>query len=95
MADETMARCVLELYRAATPNPHARWQPTRTAVPGLVLDAPADPFGPQQLALEVAHSLGAQIAHLPGLGHWWALQEPTRAAARLTAFWRSLDRPGN
>lgn len=93
MADETMARCALDLYRAATPNPHARWRPARTAVPGLVLDTPADPFGPEPLSLEVAHLLGAEIAHLPGLGHWWALQDPPRVAAELTAFWRSVDRP--
>ena len=85
MADETMARCVLDLYRAATPNSHARWRPARTAVPGLVLDAPADPSA-RNLSLEVARLLGAEIAHLPGLGHWWAPHDPTRAAAQPTAF---------
>jgi hypothetical protein len=93
MADATMARCVLDLCRAATPNPHTRWRPSRTAVPGLVLDAPADPFGPEPLSLEVAHLLGAEIAHLSGLGHWWALQDPARAVAQLTAFWSSVHRP--
>ncbi len=89
MADETMARCVLDLYRAATPNPHARWAAARSIVPGLVLDTPADPFGPQQQSLEVARTLGADVAHLDGLGHWWALQDPARVAAELTTFWKA------
>ncbi len=92
-ADPTMARCVLDLYRAATPNPHARWRPAPTAVPGLVLDTPADPFGPQQQALDVAQHLGARIAHLPGLGHWWALQDPARVADELHKFWHNMPCP--
>lgn len=87
MADERMASCVLDLYRAATPNPHARWTAAPTTVPGLVLDTPADPFGTRQQSLEVARTLDADIAHLDGLGHWWALRDPARVATELTTFW--------
>jgi pimeloyl-ACP methyl ester carboxylesterase len=86
-ADETMARCVLDLYRAAVPNPHALWTAAPTAVPGLVLDPSDDPFGPREQSLDVARSLGAQVAPLDGLGHWWALQDPARVAAELAVFW--------
>jgi hypothetical protein len=38
----------------------------------------------------MAGRLGARTERLDGLGHWWALQDPARAADVLTKFWASL-----
>jgi pimeloyl-ACP methyl ester carboxylesterase len=87
--DEEMAASILALYRSATPNPYSSWgdRLVRTSVPGLVLHPTDDPFGDESMAADVAQMLGARMEPLPGLGHWWQLQDPGRAAAVLTAFW--------
>lgn len=92
-ADETMAGCILDLYRSATPNPHADWGDdlAPTAAPGLVLHASDDPFGDETLAREMASTLGARFVTLDGLGHWWPFQGPKQAADALQAFWDELD----
>ncbi len=85
-----MGRCILALYRSAM-------QPTLTAWgrdleraerrPGLVVIATADPnVGGEVLARRSAERFGAEVAVLEGLGHWWMLQDPVRAAAALRAF---------
>lgn len=89
-ADTTMAGAVLDLYRSATPNPHAHWPVAAIAVPGLVLDTPDDPFGPSGQSRAVAGVLGARVEQLLGLGHWWALQDPAGVAERLQAFWQDV-----
>ncbi len=33
---------------------------------------------------------GARVEVLDGLGHWWMLQDPDRAAEVLGRFWDSL-----
>ena len=92
-ADETMAGCVLDLYRSAVPNNFATWsEPFRpTAAPGMVLLATADPFGDEAASRQVAGALGAQVRVLGEYGHWWALQAPAAAAAALTEFHASID----
>lgn len=91
--DRTMADCILSLYRSAVPNPYHHWGgefgPTRAT--GLVLVATADPFGDEQMATDVAEMLGARVARLEGLGHWWPVQDPRAAADVLKRFWASLD----
>jgi pimeloyl-ACP methyl ester carboxylesterase len=92
--DKTMTDCILDLYRSATPNIYADWgeafKPTKA--PGLVLIATEDPFvGDVGRSEEVAEMLGARVEHLEGLGHWWCLQDPKRAAGALQRFWDSLS----
>lgn len=90
-SDETMAGCILDLYRSAMPNPHADWKDAwgPAPVPGLVLHPTEDPFGNKALAEDVAKVAGARFEELDGLGHWWALQGPDAAAAALVRFWDS------
>ena len=90
-SDLTMGGCILDLYRSATPNPHADWGPwAPTSAPGLVLHPTEDPFGDEPLAREVADALGAGFAPIEGAGHFWPYQEPAKGAAVLEAFWASL-----
>lgn len=85
--DETMASCILDLYRSATPNIHADWGPWGpTAMPGLVIVASEDAFGDERLSRETASALGADVAVLEGLGHWWMTQDPARGARVVTDF---------
>jgi pimeloyl-ACP methyl ester carboxylesterase len=88
--DETMAGCILDLYRSAVPNPFAHWgaELSRPApAPGLVLQPTADHFDDLVWSDEVAARLGAHTARLDGLGHWWPLQNPAAGAAALRTFW--------
>lgn len=88
--DETMAGCILALYRSATPNIHHDWPNRRSPAPGLVLVPSDDPFGDEAQAREVAAALGADVEVLDGLGHWWPLEDPVRGAEALRRFWSSL-----
>jgi pimeloyl-ACP methyl ester carboxylesterase len=90
--DETMDACILDLYRSAVPNAAHDWGAAvkPTLAPGLVLVATADAFGNETLSSDMATRLGARTERLDGLGHWWALQDPARAADVLTKFWASL-----
>ena len=90
-ADGAMGRCILELYRSATPNPHADWCPwAPTSAPGLILHATEDPFANAEQAQAVAVQLGAQFATIEGVGHFWPYQGPEAAAAILERFWSSV-----
>jgi len=42
------------------------------------------------MAARAAARAGARTVPLDGLGHWWMLQDPARAAAVLREFWASL-----
>jgi pimeloyl-ACP methyl ester carboxylesterase len=87
----TMGACILDLYRSALPNLHARWGPwSPTPAPGLVLHSSEDPFSDAALAAEVATALGARFETLEGAGHFWPYQAPEAAAAVLESFWSSL-----
>src|SRR5690349_7053595 len=75
MADETMASCILDLYRSATPNPHADWGDgyRRSSKPCMVLTLVDDPFtGGPDMSTEVAEVLGAQEVRFK-VGHFWPL----------------------
>jgi hypothetical protein len=90
--DETMAACILDLYRSAVPNTYADWSDSLhpTASPGLVLVPSDDPFGDEAASRQAADTLGAQVQALEGVGHWWALQMPAEAAAIVTGFVSSV-----
>jgi pimeloyl-ACP methyl ester carboxylesterase len=90
--DETMAACILDLYRSAVPNAYADWNDSMhpTSAPGLVLLAAEDPFGDEAASRLGAETLGAQVQVLEGVGHWWALQKPAEAASILTGFISSV-----
>jgi pimeloyl-ACP methyl ester carboxylesterase len=93
--DDTMGRCILALYRSATPEVMTAVgeEMTRAAVrPGLVLVPTADPYtGGEGRARWSADRAGAQITLLPDLGHWWMMQDPTAAADALESFWKDLE----
>jgi pimeloyl-ACP methyl ester carboxylesterase len=65
------------------------------ARPGLVLIATADPYvGGEQRARWAAERASAQVALLPGQGHWWMLEDPRPGAEALRSFWEALDDQG-
>jgi pimeloyl-ACP methyl ester carboxylesterase len=92
-ADPTMASCILDLYRSATPNPYAHWKDKwgPTSAPGLVLFPTEDPFGDETMSREVATLLGARHESLDGAGHWWPLQVPGAAATVIRKFVDSVN----
>jgi pimeloyl-ACP methyl ester carboxylesterase len=92
-ADDTMATCILDLYRSATPNVYHSWgaQFGPTSAPGLILFAEVDSFGNEAMSHEVAEKLHAREATLPGVGHWWALEAPRESAAVIKEFISSID----
>ena len=89
--DETMAGCILDLYRSAV-NVGAEWAPAIRDIrtPGTVLVPSDDPFLAAECAERTATACGAGIARLEGLGHWWAVQSPARGAETLRRFWATL-----
>jgi len=90
-----MGRCILALYRSAAQPAMTAWAREVTgaaACPGLVIAPADDPFtGGLDAARRVADRVGAEVEVLDGLGHWWMLQDPERAAAVLRGFWSSVD----
>lgn len=89
--EQTMADCILALYRSAT-NIGQEWAPAirNISKPGLVVIPEHDPFLVADTALRTAQRCGAQVERLEGLGHWWVLQAPERGAEMLARFWKSL-----
>ena len=93
-ATPEMGRCILALYRSAAQPRMAAWGRELVAAerrPALVIIPTEDHFtGGEQLARGYAGMIGADVAVLDGLGHWWMLQDPARGAAVLTRFWSTL-----
>jgi pimeloyl-ACP methyl ester carboxylesterase len=93
-ADETMGRCILTLYRSAAQPAMARLGERLDAAsvrPGLVLIPTDDPYtGGEQRARWAAGKASAEVAVLPGQGHWWMLEDPGPGAEALRAFWAGL-----
>jgi pimeloyl-ACP methyl ester carboxylesterase len=56
----------------------------------LVIIPSEEPFMPAVSAARAAVRADARTAALDGLGHWWMLQDPARAAAVLREFWATL-----
>ncbi len=92
--DATMARCILGLYRDAAQPAMARLGrnlPAAAARPGLAVLATEDGnVGTELMRRRAAVRAGAQVAVLDGLGHWWMVQDPARAAAVLIDFWSTV-----
>ncbi len=93
-ANDDMGRCILSLYRSAA-------QPAvgdagaelhrAAATPGLVIVASDDHYvGGEALARRSAEKAGAKVTVLPGVGHWWMIQDPAAGAAALQEFWASI-----
>lgn len=91
MPDETMASCILPLYRSATPNPHAEWSDSyaKSEKPCLVINPTGDPFTQAERAPQVAEVFGAELATLDS-SHFWPLEKPTEGAKILNDFVASL-----
>jgi pimeloyl-ACP methyl ester carboxylesterase len=89
------ARCVLALYRSAAQPKLAEWGEELARAErrrALVIIASEDPVvGGEVLARRSADRNGAEVAVLEGLGHFWMLEDPGRAAAVLSKFFASLD----
>jgi pimeloyl-ACP methyl ester carboxylesterase len=92
-SDDTMGTSILDLYRSATPNVHHSWgaQFGPTSAPGLVLFAELDSFSHEGMSHEMAVTLNAREATLHDVGHWWALEAPSEAAAVIKEFIHSID----
>jgi pimeloyl-ACP methyl ester carboxylesterase len=89
-----MAEAILALYRSAAPQKlieRGRDLPTAAARPGLV-PVPTEDFTGGSVATRhrAAERAGARAVELQGIGHWWMLQDPARAARMLSEFWNSL-----
>lgn len=91
MFDQTMATCILTLYRSATDLGTA-WGPGIDEVqgPGLVIEAAGDPFRAADRNQRLATRTGAELAQLPDAAHWWMIDQPDAAAAMLEQFWASV-----
>jgi pimeloyl-ACP methyl ester carboxylesterase len=92
--DDTMGRCILSLYRSAAQPAMARLGESLGAAaarPGLVIIPTEDEYtGGKERARWAAEQAKADVALLPGLGHWWMIQDPVAGAAALRTFWNSL-----
>jgi pimeloyl-ACP methyl ester carboxylesterase len=89
--NRTMADCILDLYRSAV-DVGKQWGPDFAAISaaGLVIIPSEDPFLSTASATRAAARAGARTVALDGLGHWWMLQDPARAATVLREFWATL-----
>ena len=95
LADGEMGRCILALYRSAAQPKMTEWGAELEAAerrPGLVVIATEDHYtGGEVLARRSAERFGATVAVLPGLGHWWMLQDPAAGAAMLRDFLAGVE----
>lgn len=92
--DAAMGRAVLAHHRSSAQPAMAdlgRTLPAAAARPGLAVLAGADTLGGTDGQRRAAAALaGAEVGVLDGLGHWWMVQDPARAAEVLTSFWASV-----
>jgi len=90
--DPEMNRSILTLYRSAT-QLNRDWgedlQPSER--PGLMVLATGDAYASTEIARAQSERLGLGVHELDGLGHWWLVQDPERAAAMLRDFWASAS----
>jgi pimeloyl-ACP methyl ester carboxylesterase len=90
-----MGRCVLALYRSAPESVMrelGQQLPAAGVRPGLAVLAVEDHFvGSPEMRRRAATRAHATVEELPGLGHWWMLEDPRRSAQMLTDFWASAS----
>jgi pimeloyl-ACP methyl ester carboxylesterase len=86
-----MGRAILGYYRSAIQPVMAelgRDLPAAAQRPGLAVIGTADHFvGSEDMRRRSAARAGARAEILDGLGHWWMVQDPARAARVLASFW--------
>jgi len=89
-----LGRAVLALYRSAVQPVMAELGRDLTGLtrrPGLAVLAGADVVGgTDEQRRRTAARAGARVAELPGLGHWWMVQDPAAGARVLRDFWATL-----
>jgi len=92
--DETMAGCILDLYRSAV-DVGIEWAPGFHDIPkpGCVILASDDPLLSPDLARRATARAGATLTELDGVSHFWMLRDPSRSAAAIEEFWATLE-PG-
>jgi pimeloyl-ACP methyl ester carboxylesterase len=92
--NDTMAACILALYRSAVQPALSELGAAAAAAdrrPGLVMIATEDHYtGTRAMAHDSATRLGAGTVVFEGANHWWMQQRPAEAADALTAFWNGL-----
>lgn len=92
--DDSMGRAILALYRSAAQPAMAeagRNLEKAAQRPGLAILAGEDHMvGSDEMRRRAAGRAGARVEVLDGLGHWWMLEDPARAALALTRFWGTL-----
>lgn len=91
--DETMGWAILALYRSSAQPAMAelgRALPEAARRPGLAVLAGEDTMvGTDEQRRAAAAMAGARVEVLDGLGHWWMVEDPARAAGVLRGFWSS------
>lgn len=89
-----MGACILRLYRSAAQPVVAEAGKNLEAAaarPGLSILATEDTFvGTDEMRRRAADRAGARTEVFEGLGHWWMIQDPKRAAKVLDDFWMSI-----
>ena len=92
--NEEMARCILTLYRSAAQPAMAEYGADLSAAkenPGLVIVAEEDHYvGGEAMSRHSAERMGASVAVLSGVGHWWMIQDPKAGAEMLNNFWKTI-----
>lgn len=86
-----MGRCILGLYRSAVQPNMGSWGlefTDRADRPDAFVVIPHDDTytGGPELARSTAERMQATPIELPGLGHWWMMQDPVAGAAALATF---------
>lgn len=89
--DEPMGRCILAVYRSVPEQVLAEVGQRASAAsarPGLVVVPTEDGHtGGEARHRWLAERAGATVAVLPGLGHWWMVEDPEWVADELRRFW--------
>jgi pimeloyl-ACP methyl ester carboxylesterase len=91
--DETMARCILALYRSAL-TPGDDWEDEIAAMPrrpSLVLWGADDPYCGPEIGTRIAARLDADLVVFDGCNHWWPHERAAESAAALEELWARAD----
>ena len=92
---EEMGRAILPLYRSAAQPVMAKTGEAlekAAAKPGLAIIATDDAYtGGETPSRAAAERAGAEVALMPGQGHWWMANEPEKGAEIIRDFLASLD----
>jgi pimeloyl-ACP methyl ester carboxylesterase len=86
--DDTMKNCILKLYRSAV-TVGTEWWGDLKNIPerGMLIWGMDDPYMAVTFAEGLAKETGANLVKLEGVGHWWPVQAPDKAAAALEKHW--------